>query len=214
MIHVIPDNALTFGRVAGDVMPEVEVLHFVDGGLPSMAEPSLRSSVLRRLRTLASFAEESGAEAVLLTCTAFGRLVADVRPSVGIPVLLVLELMVAEALRHPGAIGVIATHPGTLACAARMIEEEAALQDRCVAVTSRFCPGAFDALRRNDWPTHNRIVLENLRDFVQLVDVVVAPQPSIERALIECGGIREDAIVLTSPRLSALRLKEALDSSG
>ena len=212
MIHGVGDNARFFGQLAAELMPGVEVVHFVDGGLPSMAADELRPRVIERLRTLAAFARESGAEAILLTCTAFGRLVDDVKGAVACPVLSVLEIMVDEALRLPGTIGVLGSHPGTLAAASRMLQEQASVEGKTVQVTTRLCPGAFDAVQRDDWANHNRIVLANLREMVEQVDVVVAPQPSVERAVMGFSGTDWTVPVLTSPRLSVLRLKAALDA--
>jgi hypothetical protein len=210
MIHAVGDNAPFFGQIAAELMPDVEVVHFVDGGLPCMAGDELRPRVIERLRTLSGFAEESGAEAILLTCTAFGRLVGDVEGAVTCPVLSVLEIIVDEALRLPGTIGVLGSHPGTLAAASRMLREQASLEGKKLEITTRFCPGAFDAVQRDDWETHNRIVLANLRELVEQVDVVVAPQPSVERALMEFTQAGPLVPILASPRLSVLRLKEAL----
>ncbi|MFW6151000.1 MAG: aspartate/glutamate racemase family protein, partial [Chloroflexota bacterium] len=169
--------------------------------------------VIERLRTLASFAEESGAQAVLLTCTAFGRLVDDVRGAVSCPVLSVLDIMVDEALKLSGTIGVLASHPGTLAGASHVLEEEASHEGKPITVRTRHCPGAFDAMWRDDWATHNQIVLANLRELMEEVDVVVAPQPSIERAAAELPATDRKVPVLTSPRLSVLRLKETLGAA-
>ncbi len=213
MIHVVCDNARYFGQLAGELMPDVDLVHFVDGGLPSMSAETLRPRVIERLRTLAAFAQESGAQAILLTCTAFGRLVDDVQTAVSCPVLSVLEIMVDEAIKLTGVIGIISSHQGTLVTAERMLREQAALEGRTIALKTRFCPGAFDAMRRDDWETHNRIVLSNLRDFVKEVDVVVAPQPSIERAVNEFDGSASGVPILTSTRLSVMRLKQILDAA-
>ncbi len=210
MVHVVCDNAGFFGQLTAEIMPGVDVVHLVDGGLPSMSADALRPRVIERLRTLASFAEESGAEAILLTCTAFGRLVDEVKGAVSCPVLSVLEIMVEEALKLPGTIGILSSHPGTLATASRMLREQAAAEGRTIELKTQLCPGAFEAMRRGDWATHNQIVLSNLRELVRQVDVVLAPQPSIERAVREFAGSGRNVTVLTSPRLCALRLKEAL----
>ena len=212
MIHGVADNARYFGQVASELMPNTELVHFVDGAIPSMAAEALRPRVIERLRTLASFAQESGAEAILLTCTAFGRLVNDVKEAVDCPVLSVLEIMVDEALKFQGTIGVLGSHPGTLATAERLLQEQASFDGKEVNVVTRFCPGAFDAVLSNDWVTHNRIVLKNLRELMEQVDVVVAPQPSSERAIHELADADTKVPVLSGPRLSTLRLKKTLDT--
>ena len=213
MIHALADNARYFGQLSTELMPDVELVHFVDAGLPAMASEALRPRVIERLQTLAAFAMESGAEAILLTCTAFGRLVDDVKGAVTCPVVSVLEIMVAEAMELQGTIGVLGSHPGTLATAERMLHEQASLDARRIEVVTQLCPGAFDAMQRDDWAAHNRIVLEHLRTLENSVDVIVAPQPSIERAIQECRQADMKIPVVTSPRLSILRLEETLNST-
>ncbi|TFH34246.1 MAG: hypothetical protein E4G93_05645 [Dehalococcoidia bacterium] len=212
MIHGVSDNARYFGQLATELMPDIEIVHFVDGGVPFMATDALRPRAIERLRILASFAQESGAEAVLLTCTPFGRLVDEVKGAVTCPVHSVLEIMVDEALKFHGTIGVLGSHPGTLTSTERLLREQASLEGKVIEVETRFCPGAFDAVRHDDWTTHNGIVLANLRELMKHVDVVVAPQPSTERAIREFKDPGLKVPVLTSPRLCTLRLKEILDS--
>lgn len=210
MVHVGCFNVRFFGQLAAEIVPDVEVVHFTDGGLPSMASRDLRPRVIERLRTLASFAEESGAQAVLLTCTAFGRLVDDVKGAVACPVLSALDLTVDEALKLQGTIGIIASHPGTLAGTSHILEEQAALEGKTLDIKTRLCPDAWDAMWRDDWPTHNRIILANLRELMHQVDAVVAPQPSVEIAVQELPESDRKVPMLTSPRLSVTRLKRTL----
>ena len=211
MIHVLPQNVMVFGRLAGELMPGVEVQHFLDTSLPTMSAPASRPEVIYRLQTYASFACRSGSEAVLLTCTAFGRLVADVSRGVDCTVLSVLEIMVDEALKQRGRIGIIGTHPGTVVGAERLVREQAAEQGRPIELEARRCHGAFDAMRSGDWETHNRAVLENLRELAQKVDVVVVPQASLENAVRLFGGGRQVPI-LTSSLLSVQRLRDTMES--
>jgi len=212
MVHVVTDNIGVFGGLATDLLPGVEILHFLDSGLPILSSAASRPEVVERLRTYTSFARRSGAEAVLLTCTAFGRLVDEVSAAVDCPVLSVLEIVVDEALNLRGRVGVIGSHPGTVDGTERLIRQQAAQEGRQVAVESRLCSGAFEALRRNDRGTHDRIVLQNLRELVPHVDVIVAPQPSMERTLLSFVSEGRKVPILTSPRLSVGRLKQTLDS--
>jgi len=212
MVPVVPDNIGVFGNLAGELMPDFQVVHFLDTGLPTMSAPALRPQVVERLRAYAVFARRSGAEAVLLTCTAFGRLVDEVSGAVDCPVLSVLEIVVDEALKQRGRLGIIGSHPGTVAGTERLLREQARLQANTLAIESCLCPGAFDAMRNGDRPTHDRIVLENLRGLVRKVDVVIAPQPSIEEALRQFEDDGRKVPLLTSPRLSVGRLKQVLDA--
>jgi len=212
MVHAACFNVRLFNGLVSEIMPDVEVVHLVDEGLPSMASEQLRGRVIRRLKTLASFAEESGAEIVMLTCTAFGRLVDEIGEAVSIPVMSVLEIMVEEAMGASDRIGILGTHPGMLASASQIIQEQATLNGKKTEVKASLCPGAFDALWRDDLPTHDRIVIEHLNQLMDEVAVIVIPQPSMERVLKQAPETSRKVPIMSSARLSVQRLEERLDS--
>ena len=212
MVHAGCYNVRLFNELMSEIMPDVEVVHLVDEGLPSMANIQLRGRVVRRLKALSSFAEESGAEVVMLTCTAFGRLVDEVKQVVSIPVLSVLEIMVEEAIKAGNRIGIFGTHPGMLASAAQVIREESAERGRKIEVKTLLCPGAFDALRRHDMATHDRIVLEHANQLMDEVDVIVVPQPSMDRVMKQVPEASRKVPILSSANKSVERLKEELNS--
>lgn len=210
MVHAGCNNVRLFNELIAEVMPDVEVVHLVDEGLPFMAGEQLHGRVVRRLKALSSFAEESGAEVVLLTCTAFGRLADEVGEAVKVPVLTVLEIMIDEAMGISDHIGIFGTHPGTLESAARIIREQT--KGKKVEVKTRLCPGAFAALRRDDTATHDRIVLEHLSQFMNEVALIVVPQPSMDNVMKQVPQTSRRVPILTSAHLSVRRLKEKLDS--
>ena len=210
MVHAIATHVRLFNELVSEALPGVEVVHFVDEGLPFLAGEEHRERVVRRLGLLASFAEESGAEVVLLTCTAFGRLVKEVEAAVNIPVLSVLEIITDEAMKLGDRIGILGTHPGTVESASRIIREETAERGRTTEVKPLLCEGAFEALRREDWATHDGIVRKCLKEMMTAVQVVVIPQPSIERVLNQVPEAERPVPVLSSTRLAVQRLKEKL----
>jgi hypothetical protein len=108
-------------------------------------------------------------------------------------------------------IGILATHSGTLESTSQMIQEQITLRGKQVEVKALLCAGAFDAMKREDWGTHDRIVLEHLNRLMEDVEAVVIPQPSIERVVkqIPKGGYMVP--ILSSARLSVQHLKAKLD---
>jgi len=212
MVHAMSSNVRLFNELTSEILPGVDVVHLVDEGLPFLSGEQSRERVVRRLGLLASFAEESGAEVVMLTCTAFGRLVDEVKGALNVPVLAVLEIIADEAIELGDRIGVLATHPGTLESALVLIREQTTLRGKKVEVKTLLCAGAFDALRHEDWATHDRIVLKHLNELMEDVKVVVIPQPSIERVLSQIPEAGRKVPILSSAHLSVQRLKEKLDS--
>lgn len=211
MVHGGCSNAHLFSELITEVIPDVKVVHLVDEGLPFMAGEQLRWRGVRRLKAMTSFAEESGAEIVLITCTAFGRLADEVGEAVRVPVLSVLEIMIDKVIGMTDHIGILGTHPGTLASAVQIIKEQSTQQGKKIEVRTRFCSGAFDALRHGDMATHDRIVLEQLDQLIDETAVIIMPQPSMERIIKQVPETGRRVPVLSSAPLSARRLKEELD---
>ena len=212
MIHAMCPNAQLFKKLAAEIMPGVEVINFVDEGIPVMSDKSLHGQVVRRLGMMAMLAKESGAEMVMLTCTAFGRLADEVQRVAGIPVISVLEIMADEAMALGDQIGVLASHPGALATATELIEEQSALKGKKVKVVPSLCKGAFEALKKEDWPVHDAIVMKYLKELMGRAKVIVIPQPSIERVVNQLPESQRKVPILSSAQLSVRKLKEKLEA--
>ena len=116
----------------------------------------LDAAMHRRFETLAIYAEGTGAQAILFTCSAFGaciEAVATKRPHM--PVLKPNEAMVADAVALAGAqgrIGLIASFAPTLAS---MPAEFPAGVDLRTALAD----GALDALNAGDGAQHDAMVV-------------------------------------------------------
>ncbi len=212
MVHAMCPNAQLFKKLAAEIMPGVEVVNFIDEAIPGMSDKSLHGQVVRRLGMMATLARESGAQMVMLTCTAFGRLAEDVQKIAKIPVISVLEIMTDEAMALGDQIGVLASHPGALATAEELIQEQATRKGKKVEVVPLLCEGAFAALKNEDWPTHDAIVMKYLKELMGKAKVIVIPQPSIERVVNQLPESERKVPVLSSARLSVRKLKEKLEA--
>ena len=213
MVHTLCPNVRVFNELISKTIPGVEVVHLVDEGLSSLSGKQHHERIVRRLGILSTLAKESGAEIIMLTCTAFGRLADEVKEMVNIPVFAVLEIIADETADLTDSIGILGTHPGTLASASEIIREEAALRGNKITVKTLLCEGAFDAIKREDWNTHDSIVLKHLATLMEEVKVIVIPQPSMERVLNQAPELAQRKPVMTSARLAVQRLKDELDIS-
>ena len=213
MVHSVASLVPLFNGLAAEIMPGVEIVHLVDEGLLKdvIAKGGYGPTMGRRLGTLASFAEESGAEAVMLTCSTLGVLVDEASRMVNVPLLKVDEAMADEAVALGTRIGVIATAYTTLDPTSGLVDERAALAKKTVNVETVLCDGAFAALGRGDTSTHDRIVLENLKSLMDRSDVVVLAQASMARVADQIPTEQRMVPVLSSPRPGVQRLKEVLD---
>lgn len=214
MVHSVASLVPVFNELASELLPGVEVIHLVDEGLlrDILASGQLTPSMARRFGLLASFAEESGAKIVMLTCSSLAPLVDEVKDTVKVPLLRVDEAMADEAVKLGERVGVIATAHTALKPTSDLVKVRATLQGKKVAVETVLCEGAFDALRRGDLETHDQTVKDKLNDLMGRVDVVVLAQASIARVAAQIPEEERSVPILSGPRLGVQRLKEKLES--
>lgn len=213
MVHSVASLVPVFNGLAAEIMPGVEILHVVDEGLLKdvINAGNYAPGTARRLGLLASFTVESGAEAVMLTCSTLGVLVEEARKMLKVPLIKVDEAMADEAVRQGTRIGIIATLYTTLKPTSDLVQERAAIARKDVNVETVLCQGAFEALRAGDTASHDRIVLENLRKLMERSDVVVLAQASMARVADTIPAAERKAPVLSSPRLGVQRFKQVLE---
>ncbi|MGN7800179.1 aspartate/glutamate racemase family protein [Leifsonia sp. 22587] len=222
LLHTVPALAPSFDALVADAVPGVAREHVVDAWMleTAIAEgvtPEVRERVASHLRHLA----ESGADAVLVTCSSIGEAAEEAAAALRIPVVRVDAAMAAEAARIAGASGhpriaVLATNTATLGPTTRLIEREAAAQGVRADVTATVVEGAAAARAAGDQETHDRLIAEAVRaqaapaGGAEPAAVLVLAQASMAAAAASAGV---DLPVLTSPAGGVARLVEALTPS-
>ena len=214
LIHTVAPAVPLFNELSAEMLPDVEVINLLDEGLIKdlFARGQYTEGMAKRLGMLASFAVESGAEVVMLTCSSMAPLVDKARKMVKVPFLKVDEAMADEAVELGTCIGVIATAHTTLEPTSELIKSRAALKKKAVGVEALLCSGAFEAINRGDLTTHDEIVKPRLIELMHRVDVVVLAQASISRVIAQLSDSERKVPILSSPRLGMQRLKDTLYS--
>jgi hypothetical protein len=184
--------------------------------------PAVRDQVASHLRHLA----ESGADAVLVTCSSIGEAAEEAAAGLGIPVVRVDAAMAGEAARlardaGSGRIAVLATNTATLGPTTRLIEREAARQGVDAVVTASVVEGAAAARSAGDQATHDRLIAEAVRAAAGPAAPGTEAGPGAAAAIVlaqasmapaaESAGVAVP--VLTSPAGGVARLAEALTPS-
>jgi aspartate/glutamate racemase len=226
LIHTVASLVPVFDRLTSELLPNVETFNIVDESLlrATVREGRLTPTTARRLAAYVASAEAAGADAVLVTCSSVGAAVEATRPFASVPVLRIDEAMVDEAIeiarRGDGRIGVLATLRSTLEPTADLVRRraEVAASDAAstpdIRVTARVCEGAFDALRRGDAATHDRLVTEGLMAIAADADVVLLAQASMARVVDALPPGSVAIPVLSSPRLAVERAAETMRRLG
>lgn len=104
LLHTVPALAPTFDALVADAVPGASREHVVDAWMleTAIAEgvtPAVRERVAGHLRHLA----DSGADAVLVTCSSIGEAAEEAAAALRIPVIRVDAAMAAESVRLAAA---------------------------------------------------------------------------------------------------------------
>lgn len=200
LLHTVASLPRTFDRLLAEHCPEINAFHLVDEAL--LAD-TIRCGMLprtrRRVAAYAANAAESGAQAVLVTCSSIGEAAELARGFVEVPVMRVDEPMAAQAVAAGGRVAVLATLSSTLEPTARLVRRAADRAGATVDVTAIVCAGAADAARRGAQAEHDAIVAAAAEEAAQQADVIVLAQASMAAALDAAPRSSLACPVLSSP---------------
>lgn len=181
--------------------PGVSLMHFLDEGLlPMVNRDGLTPAAIGELERLVGRAAATGADGVLLTCSAYSPAVPEVQRKFSIPVVSVDEAMLRSALEHGTRLGIVATVEAAGPTTAKLLHAYAAERGRAIDVQIRAVPEAFAALNRGDVSHHDALVRQEIADLIPACDAVVLAQISMARAVAGAPPFAKP--VLTSPSVS------------
>lgn len=212
LVHAVVPAMPPMRETLARELPQVRVLNLLDEGLLSEVERygGLTSACVDRLATQVGLAIEAGAQAVLLTCTAYSPVVGEVQARYPhTPVLAVDQVMVDQAVSRASRIGVLATVPAGLEQQRALLGRAAEAAGKQIEIVPSLHPEAMAALNRGDADTHDRILLEALPSLASQVELVLLAQASMARL---APKLPKDlpVPVLTSPTLAVERLRDVL----
>ena len=212
MIHTVTGLVPLFGELCDELLPGIERFIIVDEPVlkTALAIGHLTPALYLRMCSNVVFAAESGADAILVTCSSASPTVDVARKMVEVPVLKVDEPMIDKAISMGDRIGIVATAATTLKPTTELMEERSRLAGREVRIEKVLCEGAYDALFAGDTETHDRIVLGYLKRMMERCDVVVLAQVSMARTAEKIPESERTVPILSSPRLGMEKVREIL----
>jgi Asp/Glu/hydantoin racemase len=183
IIHAALITTRAVQKYLDEVIPEVEVVHFVDDTIqntnfasaPGTIPPGNYAKFVQAARSQ----QEYGVDLILLVCSTFNRAVEYARPMIATPMLQVDRPMMDLAVRHGSRIGLIATVPTTVPASERLLRLAAADAGRTVEVKTRLCSEAFAALKAGQVEKHNDLLLAEIDRLSGEVDAIVLAQLSM-----------------------------------
>lgn len=207
LIHALAYSVAPITAELARAWPGCERMNLLDDSLSSDLARSgrgLDAAMHRRFEALAAYAEDTGAQAILFTCSAFGPCIDAVaarRPRM--PVLKPNEAMVAEAVATGKRVGLIASFAPTLLSMPAEFPPGTAL-------VARLAEGAMAALDRGDAAEHDARVVGAARWLQQRgCELIALSQFSMARAE---AAVRQatDLPVLTTPGSAVRALRQRL----
>ncbi|WP_247040429.1 aspartate/glutamate racemase family protein [Arthrobacter rhizosphaerae] len=201
MLHTVPGLVAGMETLAAGTVPGLRVLHYVDESLlqDTIATGTTPGHVRRRLVNYARYAEESGAQALLVSCSSIGEAATAAADFVSIPVLRIDTPMAELAVLSGERIGVLATLSATLGPTTRLVQDSAKRQNKTPTITAKIVDGAFPALRAGDRAMHDSLVLATFSELAAQCDVIVLAQASMARVIEHTEDKAGRPIVLASP---------------
>lgn len=208
IIHTTPATVDSMKILAGEILPDCEVINFVDDSiLPQLIQNGgSLADVEERMVAYARFAEQAGADLVLEACSSVGELVEKMQAAVSIPIVRVDEAMAEVAVRRGQRIGVAATLPTTLGATRRLLEQKASLIGKSIQLEEMLIQSAFEKLSVGDRAGHDALLLEGLGRLADRVDVVVLAQASMARVVPQLP-VEVQPRFLSSPRSAMEQVK-------
>ena len=203
MVHTVARLTPVYDQLSLELMPEVERIHIADEILLQMvlAAGGVTPAICRRFTEDAAWAEQVGAQVVLLTCSSISPAVDVAQPLVGVPLLKIDQPMADKAVNLGRRIGVVATATVTLKPTSELIATRARVAGKQVQVETVFCEGAHQLMLAGHMDRHDELVLGYLRRAMQNYDVVVLAQGSMARVAEQIPEAERRVPILSSPRL-------------
>jgi len=164
LIHALNHSVEPINQAFARDWPQAVRMNLLDDSLSAdLARDGegLNETMHQRFMTLACYALATGAQGVLFTCSAFGPCIEAVATRFpGIPVLKPNEAMIAEALRTPGRLGLIATFAPTLASMPPEFGTG-------VQLVPALAEGALEALNGGDAARHDALIAAEAQRLVR-----------------------------------------------
>jgi hypothetical protein len=208
LIHALRHSIAPVEAAFSRLWPQARLVNLLDDSLSAdlARDGALTEAMTGRFLTLARYANATGADGILFTCSAFGPCIEACAEALApLPVLRPNEAMIEEALAAVGAggrIGLLATFLPTLAAMPREFGPD-------VAVVPCLAEAALAALDAGDAAAHDALAAEAARSLADCAVIALA-QFSLARAAPSVAAATGRP-VLTTPDSAVKKLRRLLE---
>jgi Asp/Glu/hydantoin racemase len=216
IIHAALITTRAVQKYIDEVIPEVEVVHWVDDTIQNTnfaCEPGVipKKNYAKFVQAALS-QQEYGVDLILLACSTFNRAVELARPMIETPMLQIDRPMMDLAVGDGRRIGLLATVPTTVPSSERLLRTAATEAGKTIEITTRLCSEAFRVLKAGDPERHNEMLLAEIEELSRRVDAIVMAQ--ISMSVLEPRLTATKVPVYNSGRTAFARIREMLEAKG
>lgn len=212
LIHTVKGVASSFEGTLREALPyEVKINNLWDSFLADNPNEIGEFTIENRCRLLMDMKtqEMTGADMIVTTCSTLTPVVEMIRPFMKTPVIAIDDAMARKSVTYGEKVLVLATAESTVEPTVSKIKEEARKVGKEISIEASVHMDAFQAMKRMDMETHDRI-LRKKAQVIKGFDCIVLAQASMahmEEEMTEITGCP----VLSSPKLCIEEIKEKLE---
>lgn len=210
LIHAVQVAIDPINQAFARQWPEAECMNVLDDRLSVDRAKSadLTEDIYDRIGDLAEYAVDSGADAVLFTCSAFGPAIEAAGSTLDVPVLKPNEAMFDACLNRGERIGMLVSFEPSVASMRQEFDELLATREASATLDVICVPEAMDALRGGDGERHDALLADAAKGLVDCGAIMLG-QFSTARAKAAVAAATGKPI-LTSPDTAVDALKRLL----
>ena len=210
LLHGTPVAMEPIQRAFATRWPEAEIVNLLDDSLSvdRARDHELTPRMFERFVELGGYAHRIGAEAILVTCSAFGPAIERMARELPVPVLKPNEAMFREAIRRGRRVGMLATFAPSVLTMTEEFEQFVAEAGGGATLETIVVEGAMDALRKGDADRHNALIAARAPELAHC-DAIMLAHFSTSRALAAVTAAVATP-VLTAPDAAVDRIRAAI----
>lgn len=194
--------------------PQVTLVNFMDESLIFELNETgtVTKDMTRRLLNLVEKAAKSNVDGILLTCSSFTPVVAEISHLFDIPILSADLNMLEKAVDMTTRIGVIATVDAAGPTTEKLLEKISFEKQKDITIDTVVINEAFTALQNGDRTKHDKLIHQKVLELSSICEVIIFAQFSMARALETMDFI--SVPILTSPEISVKSIVAEISKKG
>ena len=207
LVHALEVSMAPVEAIFRTDWPQARPAHLLDNSLFADfgVDGCLTDAMIERFRMIGHYCAAARADAILFTCSAFGRAIEAVKRDQSIPVLKPNEALYDDMFTRRGRIALLATFGPTLPSMTAEIEEYARANGLSLQVDTHLVEGALDALLAGHADLHHKLIAEAAAGFgghdaIAFAQFSMAPAKKLAQAGV---GVP----IMTTPDSAVAKLK-------